>query len=116
MPANVISYAPKDEPNLDASSVPLDQIDVSDWDLFVNDAHGPHFERLRNEDPVHYHTDSHYGPYWSVTRFQDIKEVDSNHELFSSDTNITIFDQPADFERRCSLPWIHHSTMSNARS
>jgi cytochrome P450 len=93
-PANLTFDAPK----LDAGSVPLDQIDVTDWDLFANDAHWPYFERLRREDPVHYHPDSHYGPFWSVTRFQEIKEVDSNHEVFSSDTNITIFDQPADFE------------------
>ncbi|MDH3643945.1 MAG: cytochrome P450, partial [Gammaproteobacteria bacterium] len=94
VPANVIF----DEPELDASSVPLDQINVTDWNLFADDAHWPYFERLRREDPVHYHADSHYGPFWSVTRFQEIKEVDSNHELFSSDTNITIFDQPTDFK------------------
>jgi len=80
------------------ATMPLDQIDVSDWDLFADDAHWPYFERLRREDPVHYQADSRYGPFWSVTRLQDIKDVDSNHELFSSDTNITIFDQPADFE------------------
>ena len=28
-----------------------------------------------------------WGPYWSVTKFSDIKYVDSNHGLFSSDIN-----------------------------
>src|SRR4029079_7595971 len=38
----------------------------------------------RAEDPVHYCRESPYGPYWSVTRFEDIAAVDSRHEVFSS--------------------------------
>jgi cytochrome P450 len=52
----------------------------------------PFFERLRNESPVHYHSDSRYGPYWSVTKHALIKEIDSDHQRFSSARNITIQD------------------------
>ena len=67
-----------------AYSTPLDEFDVSDRNHFVTDTHWPWFERLRREDPVHYCARSEFGPYWSVTKFQDIVAVDSDHETFSS--------------------------------
>jgi cytochrome P450 len=68
-----------------ARVIPLDKIDVSDPELYVRDALHPYFERLRNEAPVHYCAESAYGPYWSVTKFNDIVAVDTNHKVFSSD-------------------------------
>ena len=70
-----------------ARSLPLDQIDVSAPDLYVRDAAHAYFERLRREAPVHYCRESAYGPYWSITRFNDIVAVDTNHQVFSSDTS-----------------------------
>jgi cytochrome P450 len=55
------------------------------------------FRRLRREDPVHYTPDSAFGPYWSVTRYEDIMAVDTGHDVFSSEPAITIADQDADF-------------------
>ena len=81
-----------------AESVPLDALDVSNWHLFEHDALWPYFARLRRESPVHYHADSRYGPFWSITRFEDIKFVDTNHALFSSAGSITLEQQPSDFE------------------
>jgi cytochrome P450 len=69
-----------------AYSTPLEDFHVADIGLFTSDTHWPWFERLRREDPVHYCRDSEYGAYWSVTRFNDIVAVDSNHEVFSSDS------------------------------
>lgn len=80
-----------------AHTVALDEMDVSNWHLFENDAIWPWFERLRHEDPVHYHADSRYGPYWSITRFDDIKAVDSNHKVFSSEGSIGLVDSVTDF-------------------
>ena len=80
-----------------ADALPLDEIDISNWFLMENDAIWPYFERLRKEDPVHYHSDSRYGPYWSVTRFQDIKDVDINHRVFSSEGTISLVDPADDF-------------------
>ena len=68
-----------------AYSLPLDQIDVAQPRLFQLDAMWPYFERLRREDPVHYCADSAFGPYWSITKFNDIMAVDTNHQVFSSE-------------------------------
>ena len=82
----------------DPYSVPLEAIDVSQAALFENDKHWPYFERLRNEDPVHYCPDSMFGPYWSVTKFDDIVYIEKNHELFSSAPGIVLADRPDDFQ------------------
>lgn len=79
----------------DVDSIPLDKIDVSQPELFVNDTVGAYLARLRKEDPVHYCAESAYGPYWSITKYNDIMEVDVNHKVFSSETalgGITIDD------------------------
>jgi cytochrome P450/predicted MFS family arabinose efflux permease len=76
-----------------AYAMALEDIDVSRPELWSADAIWPYFERLRREDPVHYCRSSQFGPYWSVTRFQDIMAVDTNHEVFSSHGNITIVDE-----------------------
>lgn len=75
-----------------AETASLDALDVSNFHLFQSDAHWPFFERLRRDDPIHYHADSRYGPYWSITRHPHIKEIDSDHHRFSSARNITIQD------------------------
>ena len=80
----------------DPYSIPIEEIDVSDSRLLGEDAWRPYFERLRNEDPVHYCADSQFGPFWSITRFDDIVAVDSNHEVFSSEPAIVIGDMVED--------------------
>lgn len=84
--------------NADPYSVALEDIDVSRPELMQSDNHWGYFARLRAEDPVHYCKDSLFGPYWSITRFSDIMEIEKNHEDFSSDPSITLADRPADFE------------------
>jgi cytochrome P450 len=74
----------------DPYSLALDQLNVSQPALFQNDAHWAYFERMRKEDPVHYCADSLFGPFWSVTKFNDIFYVDTHHELFSSEGGITL--------------------------
>ena len=73
-----------------AYELPIDQIDVSDIELFRDDTIWPYFERLRKEDPIHYCADSKYGPFWSITKYKDIMSVDTNHQAFSSADGITI--------------------------
>ncbi len=80
-----------------AEATPLDDFQVADIALFTSDTHWPWFERLRREDPVHWCPESEYGPYWSVTRFNDIIAVDGNHGVFSSSSElggIAIVDSP----------------------
>ena len=88
----------KSEARAKAYSIPLEQIHVADPELFRTDSFWPYFERLRKEDPVHYCAEGHDdGPYWSVTKYNDIMAVDTNHEAFSSEPAITIFDPDEDF-------------------
>jgi cytochrome P450 len=82
----------------EAWSTPLDRIDVSLASRFEADTMWPFFERLRAEDPIHYTAESEVGPYWSVTRFADIVEVEANHEVFSSEGSISIYEQADDFQ------------------
>jgi cytochrome P450 len=80
-----------------AYSMPLEEINVADPELFRTDTMWPYFERLRKEDPVHYCAEHEFGPYWSVTKYNDIMAVDTNHADFSSEPSITIVDPKEDF-------------------
>jgi cytochrome P450 len=82
--------------------LPLAQFDPGDPELFRTDTFWPYFDRLRREDPVHYCKDSVFGPYWSVTRYNDIMEIETNHSVFSSASSlggITIRDIDPDLRR-----------------
>ena len=83
-----------------ALSTPLQELNPGLPDRFAADSFWPVFERLRREDPVHYTAESEWGPYWSVTKFEDIVAVDTNHQAFSSDAHlggITLADFNPDF-------------------
>jgi cytochrome P450 len=80
-----------------AWSIPIDQVNVADPELFRNDTIWPYFERLRKEAPVHYQPQHEFGPYWSITKYNDIMAVDTNHEVFSSEPAITIAEPKDDF-------------------
>lgn len=76
----------------------LKNVDITHWDLWQKDAQWPFFARMRREDPVHYSAESRYGPFWSVTRFHDIKTVDKDYATFSSEGSISLVDPPEEFE------------------
>lgn len=84
-------------PNLDPYSIPIADIDVSNPSIYESDAQWPYFERLRKEAPVHYCRNSAFGPYWSVTKYDDIMAVEKDHESFSSFPAIVIGEQDPDF-------------------
>jgi cytochrome P450 len=81
-----------------AYAIPIEEIQPADNQMFRDDTFWPYFERLRKENPVHYAVDEEAGPYWSVMKFADIMAVDSNHQVFSSDRSITLFDPDDDFQ------------------
>jgi cytochrome P450 len=88
------------DPETDARTRPLDTFDVSDPRLYQEDIWHPYFARLRREAPVHYCTQSLYGPYWSVTRYKDIMHCEVNHSVFSNEIGgIQVEDQPDDMKR-----------------
>jgi len=72
------------DPHFDVNEIPLDGMDPSHPALFSNDTLWDHFARLRKEDPVHFHEESMVGPYWSITKYEDIMQVDKSHDIFSS--------------------------------
>jgi cytochrome P450 len=84
-----------------AYSTPLRDFHPGAPQLFRSDTLWPYFERLRKEEPVHYCDNSPIEPYWSVTRYNDIMHVDTNHGLFSSDVSlggISIRDVPPGYD------------------
>ncbi len=87
----------KGQAGADPYSIPLEKIDPSDPELFETDTLWGYFERLRKEDPVHYCAESEDGPFWSVTKFEDIVAVEKNPEVFSSEPTIVIPDPDPDF-------------------
>ncbi|MGD0143187.1 MAG: cytochrome P450 [Rhizomicrobium sp.] len=95
------SAAKKEPPQAGgAYDMPLSEINVAQAELFRSNTMWPYFERLRREDPVHYCAASDFGPYWSVTKYKDIMQVDTNHQIYSSEASlggITLRDQKPDF-------------------
>src|ERR1700722_4435735 len=84
----------------DPQTLPLEKFDPGQPILFQHDAFWPYFERLRRESPVHYSPAGMYGPYWSITKYKHIMQIEANHEVFSSDVKyggIAIRDQMLDF-------------------
>ncbi len=91
-----------------AYDTPLQDLDVSCPHLWPKQEFWPIFERLRNEAPVHYCQaawDSTHRPdsmepvgsYWSVTRYEDIVAIDTDHQRFSSEPAIVLVDPAEDF-------------------
>ncbi|MDO9284833.1 MAG: cytochrome P450 [Aquabacterium sp.] len=81
------------------NALPLDGLNPADIAYFVDDTAPLVFERLRREDPVHrsYSPVEGMGHYWSITRYQDIMAVDTNHAVFSSEWSkggITLYNPP----------------------
>ncbi|MBK6706917.1 MAG: cytochrome P450 [Sphingomonadales bacterium] len=64
---------------------PLDLLDPSIPDRFVDGSADTLFARLRHEAPVHYCRESRFGPFWSVSLYEDIVEIEGQPQLFSSD-------------------------------
>lgn len=85
------------EMSYDPMTIPIEEIDVSNPSLYEADAHWPYFERLRANAPVHYCQESTFGPYWSITRYDDIMEIEKDPKTFSSFPAIVIGDQDPEF-------------------
>ncbi|MFZ5733163.1 MAG: cytochrome P450 [Pseudomonadota bacterium] len=84
-----------------AYATPIADLHPGAPQLFRSDTWHPVFERLRNEAPIHFCTKAPIEPYWSVTRYNDIMHVDTNHGIFSSDVTlggISIRDVPPGYD------------------
>jgi len=85
------------QPLGDPWTIPIDQLDVANPRLFQDDVWPDWFARLRRDDPVHFHTDSQFGPFWSITKYKDIMQAETSPEVFSSALGITLFEQAEQF-------------------
>ncbi|MCK9247820.1 MAG: cytochrome P450/oxidoreductase [Solirubrobacteraceae bacterium] len=74
----------------DVDEVALTEIDMSNPFMWRQGQWLPYFKRLRDEAPVHFRGSSAFGPYWSVTRYDDIVAVDKDFETFSAEPQIVI--------------------------
>ncbi|MGQ9427004.1 cytochrome P450 [Gilvimarinus sp. F26214L] len=76
----------------DVETMPLEEIDLSHPGIWKANEHLPFLARLRRDDPVHYCAESAVGPYWSITKYKDIVQVDTSPQIFSSEPTIGIVD------------------------
>ena len=73
-----------------ADQLSIEQINPLNAHLFAEHRWHDHFERLRNEDPVHFNELATAGRYWSVTKHEDLKAVEMDWKSFSSADGITL--------------------------
>ena len=92
----------------DPWSVPLEELDPSQPIVFQTNAQFPIFERLRAEDPIHFHESGLFGPYWSITKFNDIA-IDKDHARFSSESGLP--SRNGNLFHDANFIRIHQSTM-----
>ncbi len=74
----------------EAADLALDEINPMNPHLFREHRWHDHFARLRHEDPVHFNELGSSGRYWSVTRYDDVRAVESDWKTYSSAHGITI--------------------------
>ena len=74
----------------------ITELDVSDPRMFQHDYWHDLFARLREESPVHFQPESPAGPFWSVTRYEDIVAIERDTDTFSSEPSIAILDPEPD--------------------
>lgn len=89
-----MSDASYDELKEKLQVTPADGINPSDPLIYYHQLYDLMFARLRRERPVHYCPQSDFGPFWSITKYKDIVEIESNPEVFSSTGGFTIVDIP----------------------
>ena len=81
------------------TSVPLDQVDLADLDVFERGEAWGMFDTLRREAPLHWN-DEHDGGsgFWSVTRYEDIERIDKDPETFTSAHFTNLEEPPEEFQ------------------
>jgi cytochrome P450 len=73
-----------------AYDIPLEDIIPVNARLWSEHRWIEYFERLRAEDPVHFNETEISGRFWSLTKYKDIKAVDSDWQNFTSANGITL--------------------------
>lgn len=69
---------------LDRTASPIEPIDVSEAALYTEDRWQEPFRKLRAQAPIQYVPDSKFGPYWSVSTYKPIVQIEALPKIFSS--------------------------------
>jgi cytochrome P450/ferredoxin-NADP reductase len=77
---------------------PLQDVDLSDLDVFVRNEAWGMFDTLRREAPVFWNPErgGNRG-FWSLTRFADIEQVDKSPEIFTSERFVNLEEPPGQY-------------------
>jgi cytochrome P450 len=87
---------------MERTASPIAPIDVSLPELYAEDRWQDLFRKLRAEAPIQYVPESAFGPYWSVTTYKPIVQIEALPKIFSSDWEkggIAISGDPALLEK-----------------
>jgi cytochrome P450 len=71
--------------SLERTASPIAPIDVSLPELYSEDRWHSLFRKLRAEAPIQYVPESAFGPYWSVSTYKPIVQIEALPKIFSSD-------------------------------
>jgi cytochrome P450 len=83
----------------------LEHIDLTDHDAFVPGVPHEAFAALRRDDPVHWNPEADGPGFWVVTRYEDIRFVHRNPDIYSSEIGGTSLEdlEPEHIEARKSM-------------
>ena len=85
----------------------VDPFDVSRAELYRDDVWQAPFCQLRAQSPVHYVPHSDFGPYWSVSTYKPIVEVESLPDVYSSEVGgITLADFDENMPGAVKMPML----------
>ena len=87
------------------TTVPLEEIDLSSHDAFVERVPHEWFRTLRREDPIHFNPEPEGPGFYAVTRYWDIRAVHRNFVVYSSEVGGTSLEdlEPDQIEARKSM-------------
>jgi cholest-4-en-3-one 26-monooxygenase len=77
------------------TTTPLEDIDLLE-DTWAREIPYAALERLRREDPVHWHPEPDGRGFWAVTKHADVKAVSHDPRTFSSERGCTFIDDQTD--------------------
>jgi len=92
-------------PEASAQGAAVDPFDVSRAELYRDDVWQAPFRQLRETAPVHYVPASDFGPYWSISTYKPIVEVESLPDIYSSEVGgITLADFDPELPGAVKMP------------
>ena len=87
-------------PALDRDEITLQNLDITDTDLYVQRGYPwKEWDLLRREAPVFWYERPGFEPFWAITKYHDIQFISKNPELFSNAQRLRLaHPMPVDWE------------------